>query len=198
MIAKGLLAGLGLSLWATAAEANPDVWVDAHVVFRFEDAKVTAVTYEWSFDRFFSLRTLHTFDANGNGALDPDEVRRLRAEAFDPLLEVDYFVHVWVDGERRTDHRIDEFTARIEDRSDDRIRESALVFRFSVALTPPVDPGAHALVVSLRDEEVYVDFRLLEKDFLRVEGTMAPGCRFRVGRGRGAQSGHKQPITLKC
>ena len=54
------------------------------------------------------------------------------------------------------------------------------------------------MIVSLFDEETVVDFRFAKSDFLLLEGALAPGCRFRVARGKGAQSGHPQTVTLHC
>lgn len=174
----------------SAAFANPDVWVQTGMIFRFEDGKVTGVSYDWAFDEFFSSRTIASFDADGDGELEPAETVRLRREAFDPLAEFSYFVHVWEGDQKRNELEIESFAADVD--------EGLLVYRFTVALTPPVDPVADEIIASLHDESIFVDFRFREKEFLLVEGAMDPGCRFRIARGRGAQSGHRQTVSLYC
>ena len=174
----------------SAAHANPDVWVEAGMTYLFEQGRVSGIAYEWSFDEFFSSSMLAAFDADGDGALDPEEAARLRVQAFDPLSESGYFVHLWENGERRRDFTVDSFAAGIDD--------SRLVYRFTVVLTPPADPARGGFAASLHDDEIYVDFDFRKSGFLLVEGAMGSGCRFRVARGRGAQAGHRQVVTLNC
>ena len=179
-----------ISLGAPGAQANPDVWVKASMTYRFEDGKITGITYDWRFDEYFSSRTIKTYDADQSGVLEAPEVGRLRGEAFDPLKNFGYHVHVWVAGEKRDNLKIEDFTARVDG--------NILVYRFAVALAPPADPVAGDIVASLYDKEIVIDFRFIKKNFLLLDGAMKPGCKFQIKRGTGAQSGHRQPVTLKC
>ena len=185
-----LAVALTLVLAAAPVRANPDVWVQAAMTVAFEDRKVSGLAFTWRFDDFFSAHAIGTYDANRDGALEPAEVERLRAETFDPLAGTDYHVHIWAGGGRREAHRVERFAARIEG--------SRLVYAFSVPLAPPVDPHDAPVTVSLHDPETVVDFRWSDSGFLLVSGEMAAGCGFRVARGSGAQSGHPQPVTLSC
>ena len=190
MRATYFAAVLLAAVWVSDAHANPDVWVRAGATYRFEDMKVAAITFEWRFDEYFSDRTIRTYDSNENGVLEPKEVEQLRGEAFDPLKKFDYYVHIWVGGEKRENHQIESFEARVDN--------TKLIYRFTVALTPSANPRAEEVIASLYDKEIYVDFRLFENSFLLVQGVMSFDCKFRIARGKGAQSGHAQPITLKC
>lgn len=175
---------------AQAALANPDIWVRTGATYHFEDQKVSAITFEWRFDAFFSSRAIGTYDHDKSGVLETAEVEYLRGKAFDPLGESDYYTHIWIGGEKRGRPQIEKFTAEIDGK--------VLVYRFTVPVTPPADPATDTIIVSLYDRDIVIDFRLFEKNFLLVEGAMRPECRFRVARGKGAQSGHAQPITLSC
>ncbi len=185
-----LAAAMLFALGTTGAHANPDVWVKNAMTLKFEDGKIAAITFDWRFDEYFSSRTILTYDADKSGALEPKEVEHLRREAFDPLKKFHYYVHIWEAGKKRENLKVQEFSARIDD--------AHLMYRFTVALTPPADPKAGAVITSLNDREFYVDFRFIKKNFILVDGAMGPGCKFQIKRGRGAQSGHPQPVTLKC
>ena len=180
------------ALWLAAAPAfaNPHVWVEARITFELEAHRVQGIRFAWRFDDFYSSHAIRTHDLDGDGALGPGEVRALRAEAFDPLAESDYFVHIRVGEARRGRHDVDRFAARVE---DDR-----LLWEFSVSVTPPADPADGPVAVSVFDRDNVVDFRLAESDFLRVDGEVGAGCGFRVGGGRGEQAGHPGPVTLAC
>ena len=179
-----------LSLAAPPALANPHVWVESRITFELEDHRVEALTFAWRFDDFFSSHAIWTHDLDGDGALGAEEARSLRTDAFDPLARFDYYVHVWVEDTKRDGHEVDRFSARVED--------ARLVFEFSVPVAPPANPGEGPVVVSLFDGENEVDFRFAESNFLLVDGDLRSGCRFRVARGRGEQSGHPRPVTLTC
>ena len=179
-----------IALGTPGAHANPDVWVKAAMTYRFEDGKIVGIVFNWRFDEYFSSRSIKTYDGDRSSAFEAPEVGRLRGEAFDPLEEFNYYAHIWVAGEKRKNLKIDDFAASIDG--------NILVYRFAVALAPPADPAAGDIVVSLYDREIVVDFRFIKKNFLLVDGTMGPGCKFQIKRGRGAQSGHPQPVTLKC
>ena len=177
-------------LGSAGARANPDVWVTAAVIFEVEDQRVNALTFVWRFDEYFSSRAVRTYDQDGDGALGPGEVAVLRAESFDPLERFSYYVHLWTAGKRREGVRINRFTARVDG--------TRLVYEFSVPVVPAVGPDDGPMTVSLLDEQTVVDFRFAESDFLLLDGALAPGCKFRVARGKGAQSGHPRPVTLHC
>ena len=59
-------------------------------------------------------------------------------------------------------------------------------------------PAKEPVIVSLFDRKIFVDFSFSDSAFLLVSGEMTPGCKFRIARGEGAQSGHPQPVTLAC
>ena len=48
-----------VTLGTPGAHANPDVWVKAAMTYRFDDGKITAVTFDWRFAEYFSSRTIY-------------------------------------------------------------------------------------------------------------------------------------------
>ena len=184
------VVALTVALAATEVRANPDVWVETTITVSFDEERVSGLDFSWVFDDFYSAHTIQTYDLDGDGTLNPVEVRHLRAETFDPLSPASYFVHIWSGEEKQDGFDVDRFAARIE--------QAQLVYEFSVGLTPPLDPRAEPVTISLFDRDIFVDFSFSDSPFLLVSGEMTPGCKFRIARGEGAQSGHPQPITLAC
>ncbi|MBN67006.1 MAG: hypothetical protein CMM94_05510 [Rickettsiales bacterium] len=188
--ALALVLLFGASLGAGRAHGNPDVWVTAEVIFRFEDTRVSGLTYVWRFDDYYSSRTIQTYDSNQDGILGRQEVARLRADSFDPLAQFDYYVHIWENGEKRQIPGIEDFNASIE--------SAKLLYRFTVPLIPPADPSTNPIAASLFDDNTVLDFRFSETDFLLVDGSMGSDCKFRLAPGKGTRSKHTQIITLNC
>ena len=170
--------------------ANPDVWVKAGITYQFEDNLVTALTYIWSFDDYFSSRTIQTYDRDKNGVFGSEELTLLRREAFDPLSRFGYHVHIWADGKKLKNLKAKNFDARIETKK--------LIFEFTVPLMPSANPKDGPIITSLYDKKLVMDFRFFKKNFLLVNGLMRPNCKFQIKRGKGVQSYHPQPVTLKC
>lgn len=189
-----LLAAAAAITWvalsAAVAFANPDVWVRAGVTYRLEEGKLRALGFEWRFDPYFSDRQIRSFDADADGRFRREEVIAIREAIFDPLGSAGHHVHVWIGERKRDDLEVSAFEASVEDRR--------LVLRFEVMLEPPADPSTADIVSSLHDDKTYIDFRLFDAEFLRVTGPVTPGCKFRVGPGRGAHAGHAQTIRLSC
>lgn len=185
-----LIVALTVTMAAAEAHANPDVWVETTITVAFDEQRVSRLEFSWAFDDFYSARAIQTYDLDGDGTLNSQEVRKLRTEAFDPLSPADYFIHVWSGEEKHEGHGVDRFAARIE--------EKRLVYEVALTLSPPLDPKLKPVTVSLFDPEVVVDFNFADSAFLLVSGEMTPGCAFSVARGKGAQSGHPQPVTLAC
>ena len=184
-----VLLGLALAFAAPAAQANPDIWVKSKIVYRLQNEAVVGLALEWRFDRYFSSRTIGTIDVDGDGAFSESEAARLRQEIFDPLSEDRYHLHVLSDGAPR-DFTVAAFEPGIDGEH--------LVYRFAVRLGSPVPYTREALVVSQHDGETVFDFSFMEQNFLLVEGPLAAGCKFRIGRGKGPLKGHDKTIALVC
>ncbi|WP_299625074.1 DUF1007 family protein [Pelagibius sp.] len=180
---------LALAFAAPAAQANPDIWVKSKIIYRLQNESVVGLALEWQFDRYFSSRTIDTVDADGDGVFSESEAARLRQEIFDPLSESHYHLHVLSDGAPR-DFSVATFEPGIEN--------ERLLFRFAVEFGPPVPYTREALVVSQFDERIVFDFAFMEQGFLLVEGPLAAGCKFRIGRGKGPLKGHDKTIALIC
>lgn len=179
-----------LVLLAERGQANPDVWVRASMTFHFADEHITSLSYRWAFDEYYSSRNIGIFDANQNGRFEADETDLLRRETFDRLKKYGYYLHLW---QGESEYPISDptsFAASIDNTS--------LVFEFQVLLNPPVDPRQAPVIVSMNDREYVVDYKFVKQKFLLVDGIMPDDCKFRLKRGKGAQAGHPQLVTLSC
>ena len=185
-----LVVALTVSLAAAEARANPDVWVETTITVAFDDQRVSGLEFSWIFDDFYSARTIQIYDLDRDGALNPLEVKNLRAETFDPLSHGRLFRSRLVGrGATRQGHDADRFSARIE--------ETKLIYEFSVALTPPLDPKEAPVTVSLFDRDNVVDFNFSDSAFLLVSGEMTPGCTFSVEARQGGAI-RSSPTRYAC
>lgn len=190
MTRLSLLAGFAWLLAAGAAHANPDIWVKSAITYHVEDESVVGLTLEWRFDQYFSNRTIRDFDRSGDGAFDESESATLRQKAFDPLSQDRFHLHVLANGEPKAFDVVD-FAPRVE-------AEEVLVYRFTARFDRPVPYRDVPLIVSQHDDAVIFDFSFSDGEFLLVQGPFDAACKFRIGRGSGRLSGHKQTVALVC
>ena len=187
--AQLFLLGLAIAVgFAPAAMAHPDYWVTVKYQFSFSENAVTELGLEWKFDVFYSSQAFNRYDLDRDGAFSNEEADALRVAIFEPFAEDDYFVKV-VSGEA-----LQPMTLRsvVPSKEGDH-----LVIAFALSPENPLNYREMPLVVATHDEGAY-DFTLSETDFLKVQGTYDPTCRFRIEDGTGPLNGISQTVALLC
>ncbi|MEM6664179.1 MAG: DUF1007 family protein [Pseudomonadota bacterium] len=179
---------LGVGLTGPAA-ANPDIWVTVKHVLRFDDAALTEISMDWTFDKYTSDRAISHFDADGDGAFSDDEAKSLRVEAFDPLAQNDYFVQLET-ADQAIGTSVDGFRPWIDG--------DLLVFSFNAVPQDPVAYRQGPVSLSLYDRTIYFDFSFAEENFLLVDGPFDTACRFRIESGDWPLEAHKKTVVLLC
>lgn len=155
-----LLAGLCLAPGAPAS-AHPHVLVEAALVVQATDRGITELKLVWSFDEMFSSMVINDHDRNRDGRLQPDEVKTLKAKAFDNLRHYNYFLRVQADGAPFKPTDVAAFDARIVN--------GHLVYLFTVRLPKP----AAALELVQFDPEFFVAFTSNEAYPVQVDSASA-------------------------
>ena len=80
--------------------AHPHMWIDATMDFELDGDGLQAVRISWLFDEFNSAEMLFSFDGDLDGEISRAEQTRLRTNAFEHLVDVDYFVIAFSGDER--------------------------------------------------------------------------------------------------
>lgn len=165
--------------------ANPDVWVTTNWHVRMADHSVAGLTLDWTFDPFASSFLFTTFDTDGDGTVTSQEAQAKEEELFAPIAEEDWYLAILSDGEPIPWH----------------LQHVETVFdpdRFGLRLFVVIDDPQTPFAASLNDDVLFFDFAFAEDDFLTVEGSVDPACRFAAGAGEDAFEGHTSTITLRC
>jgi nickel/cobalt transporter (NicO) family protein len=143
-----LCALLAVSLPAVAA-AHPHMWIDATFDLEFDANGIASLAVAWEFDEFNSAELIFGFDDNLDGAFSRTEVDRVRREAFEHLVRIDYFLVAFA-GQRRLEvPEADHFSASI---ADGRLR-------YEFTLPMPIRwREMDDLVLGTFDESYFIDF----------------------------------------
>jgi ABC-type uncharacterized transport system substrate-binding protein len=158
---------------ARPASAHPHIWIDVVATVLFDNAKVTGVRFQWTFDEFFSAGVISEFDKNKNKKFEPAEIEAVRTGAFEGVKEVGYFTDVLVDDKKFEIALTKDFTAAVE--------KGSAVYHFTVPLTEPLDPAKHALALTVYDKAYFVDISFQGgKDGVKIEGTGVGKCAIEI------------------
>lgn len=167
-----IMAAILLGRAASPAAAHPHVFVTTAVAFSVADGKVVGFREYWFFDDLYSSGFLSEFDANGNGALDADEVDGIRSGPFKGLKDYGYFTVLRIGGQTMDIELATDFNATIAN--------GLLIYEFYVPFAQPVDAAATPITVSIYDKEYYIEMLPSESNPAAVDGDDAGRCRFAV------------------
>ena len=106
--------------------AHPHMWIDFRVHPIVTDNTVEFVRIEWFFDEFYSSSLILDMDTNKDRFFQREEVREIHDNAFDHLIESEYFAVIRIDGNEIRIQKAQDFNTRIED--------GVVVYEFSLPL----------------------------------------------------------------
>ncbi len=174
------------------ARSHPHIWIDAVATLVFAESKLTEVRIQWTFDDLFSSALRDQFDPNKTGKFDGKALADLKADAANGLKDFNWFTHLIVGGKKLTVAEGKDFSAAIE---GDRV-----VYRFIVPVSPPVDPAATPVTLSLYDQSFYIDVALAKENPVRIEGTTPCKTKIVTDKGNPLYYGmfFPQRIDLTC
>jgi ABC-type uncharacterized transport system substrate-binding protein len=149
MISRLRFLPLLLVLFPAALAAHPHLWIDGTVALSLDGDGIRAITISWLFDEFNSADMIFSFDENLDGELSQSEVDAIRVNAFEHLVQSDYFTIAFSGAQRLSLPAAENFTARIED--------GLLVYEFEL----PLRVGWNQVddtVIALFDSSYFIDF----------------------------------------
>jgi ABC-type uncharacterized transport system substrate-binding protein len=166
----GLAALVAFGTGVRPAGAHPHIWIDVVATFVFENAKVTGVQFQWTFDEFFSAGVISEFDKNKNKTFEGAEIEAVRTGAFEGVKEVGYFTDVLIDEKKVDITETKDFSAAVA--------KGSAVYHFTVPLAEPLDPAKTALAVTVYDKAYFVDIAFQgAKDALKLTGSGSEACK---------------------
>lgn len=148
-MARRLILSVAFALAAAAAAAHPHMWIDGVFALELDDDGVAAVRVTWLFDEFNSADLIFSYDDDLDGEISGTENARIRREAFEHLVDIDYFVLAFAGGRRLDVPAATSFDATID--------EGRLRYEFTVPIRIAWRE-MRDLVIGLFDESYFIDF----------------------------------------
>jgi len=167
-----LLFASVFTLGAGAAQAHPHVWITASSELVYApDGSVTGVRHAWTFDDMFSSYALQGIESRTKGVYSREELMPLAQTNVESLKEFAYFTFARADGKKeKFVEPVDYFL---------EYKDDALTLHFTLPLKTPVKPKELALEVF--DPSFFIDFKLADKDPVRLVGAPAD-CQMKFQR----------------
>ncbi len=167
-----LLVAGGVALGAATAEAHPHVWITAKSELIYApDGSITGVRHAWTFDDMFSTYALQGIETKQKGVYSREELGSLAQTNVESLHEFAFFTFAKADGKKQKFNEPVDYYLEYKD--------TALTLHFTLPLKTPVKPKE--LVLEVFDPAFFIDFKLAEKDPVKLVG--APeGCQMKLQR----------------
>jgi ABC-type uncharacterized transport system substrate-binding protein len=175
-IAPRRLLGLLLAGFLVAdsgvAKAHPHVWITAISELLYApDGSITGVRHTWTFDDMFSTYALQGIETKQKGVYSREELSSLAQTNVESLHEFAFFTFAKADGKK------EKFLEPVDYYLE--YKDTALTLHFTLPLKAQVKPKQ--LVLEVFDPEFFIDFKLADKDPIKLVG--APeGCQMKVER----------------
>jgi ABC-type uncharacterized transport system substrate-binding protein len=169
---RRLMVLLLLMFGMTAAEAHPHVWITSTSELIYgPDGALTGVRHAWTFDEMFAAYALQGIETKTKGVYTREELAPLAQTNVESLKEYAYFTFAKAEGKKeRFNEPVDYFLD---------YKDNQLTLHFTLPLKAPLK--AKALVVEVFDPTFFIDFKLAEKDPIKLVG--APeGCQMKFQR----------------
>jgi ABC-type uncharacterized transport system substrate-binding protein len=158
-----MLAGM-LAAGAGAAQAHPHVWITSMSELIYAaDGSITGVRHAWTFDDMFSTYALQGIESKKKGVYTPEELAPLAQTNVESLKEFGFFTFAKADGKKQKfQEPVDYFL---------EYKGGFLVLHFTLPLKTPIK--TNELSLEIFDPTFFVDFKLADKDPIRLVGAPA-------------------------
>ena len=166
-----VLAG-AVALGAGSAQAHPHVWITATSELIYAaDGSITGVRHAWTFDDMFSTYALQGIETKAKGVYSREELAPLAQTNVESLKEFGFFTFAKADGKKeKFEEPVDYYL---------EFKDSLLTLHFTLPLKTPLKPKQ--LVIDVYDPSFFIDFKLADKDPVRLVGAPA-ACQMKFQR----------------
>jgi ABC-type uncharacterized transport system substrate-binding protein len=166
-----LLAG-PLALGAGTAQAHPHVWITAASQLLYApDGSITGVRHAWTFDDMFTTYALQGIETKTKGVYSREELGSLAQTNVESLKEFAFFTFAKADGKK------EKFLEPVDYYLE--YKDDALTLYFTLPLKTPVK--AKELSVEVYDPSFFIDFKLADRDPIKLVGAPA-ACQMKFQR----------------
>jgi ABC-type uncharacterized transport system substrate-binding protein len=148
----------------TAAQAHPHVWITSTSELIYgPDGSITGVRHAWTFDDMFSTYALQGLESKTKGVYSREELAPLAQTNVESLKEYKFFTFAKADGKKAPFQEPVDYYLEYKD--------GTLTLHFTLMLKAPAKP--RELVLDVFDPEFFIDFKLADKDPVKLVGAPA-------------------------
>src|SRR3954451_1675517 len=161
-----------ITLGPSSVQAHPHVWITASSQLLYApDGSISGVRHAWTFDDMFSSYALQGIEGKTKGVYSREELAALAQTNVESLKEFAFFTFAKADGKKeKFVEPVDYFL---------EYKDEALTLHFTLPLKTPVKPKELSLEVF--DPSFFIDFKLADKDPIRLVGAPAD-CQMKFER----------------
>jgi ABC-type uncharacterized transport system substrate-binding protein len=136
--------------------AHPHTFIELYTTIKKDDHKLK-VNIQWHFDEMTSQMLIMDFDQNKNFKLDSEDIKLIKKEAFDHLVEYNYYTYL-IAKDKVLNKQPQNFKAYI--------KNDKVVYDFNYILNSKL--LNHNFNIEFKDKDFFIAF-ILKKDKIKVD-----------------------------
>jgi ABC-type uncharacterized transport system substrate-binding protein len=136
-----------LLLPSQEAWSHPHVFIIQRLNVVFDDKGLAGIKVIWKFDDMFASMIAEDHDSNRNGSFEANEIKEVKAKAFDFISEHSYFTFIRIDDKPFNVKFIRDFNAVLED--------NKLIYDFFIPCHVTATSNLKRIVVASYDPSYY-------------------------------------------
>lgn len=165
----GTLAPLIALLVCGAAYAHPHVWIKYAAQVQLQGTSIVAIEETWRFSEGFPVQLAGIDALPENGPLNAKETAIFWNQAFSQLGDLQYFNHLFVDGQLQPFVDPADFHVSVD--------HGKITYSFTLKLVKPVQVKNRQVALGIWDDSYFVDYEPDDsKAAVSVGGRAATGC----------------------
>ncbi len=133
-----------------AASAHPHVWIKYAARVEMQGTSITAIAETWRFSEGFPVQLVGIDSLPENGTLNAKDTRIFWDQAFSQLRVLQYFNHLFVDGNPQPFLDPANFQVSVD--------HGKITYAFTLKLVKPVPATAHQVALGIWDDSYFVDY----------------------------------------
>jgi ABC-type uncharacterized transport system substrate-binding protein len=149
------------------ASAHPHVWIKYAVRVEIEGTSIVAIAETWRFSEGFPVQLVGIDSLPDTGTLDAKQTAVFKDQAFSSLAGLEYFNHLFVDGEPQSFGDPADFRVSVD--------HGKIVYAFTLKLAKPVQVTKHQVALGIWDESYFVDYEP-DATAVSISGHAAAAC----------------------
>lgn len=155
-----------------SAFAHPHLFIKSSATFVFSKNYLKGIQLKWVFDEMFSSSMIQDYDENGDGYYNKQEIKTIKIEAFQNLINFNYFTFIKLNNEKLKIKKVKNFNVKI--------KKKCIIYTFFIPLNIKRSSKVKIINFSSHDKSYYADIQYPRKKAISLTGISKTKYKYKI------------------